>query len=286
MSTTVTELFKSTGGDNERRQYVCLVDGAADADAARTAVLAAAPTVMGTLVRGKGGADVEPLGPSLWAGRVDYVPYDQAATPPGGYSFSGSTGGGSQRIMAAKAGQTTSYAAGGTGTAEDYHGAIGIRREGNALNVEGVVVTVPVFRFTVTRYIAAVDMTTAHLTAAYACTGRVNSAAFSVSLNDVGDLTFAAREVLLLSVDPQERPEQADWVVTYQFAAQPNQTDQAIGTITGIDWTGWDVVDVVFEEVKDPTTGLMVKVPSAVYVHQVYDGADFSQLGDLTWPGT
>jgi hypothetical protein len=136
-------------------------------------------------------------------------------------------------------------------------------------SVEGVDVTVPVYNFSETHYIADAAVTGAYKAALFGLTGRVNNAAFK---------RFAAGEVLFLGASGSKRGDE-DRQITFKFAASPNVTGLTVGTITGIAKGGWQYMWVLYEEQEDATASKLVKRPKAVYVERVYYDGNFSALG-------
>ena len=114
---------------------------------------------------------VEQIGPTLWDGSVRYGPRKRPET--GESSFSFDTGGGTQHVTQSL--QTLGAYAPPDMTAPDYQGAIGVAGE----NVEGVDVTVPVYNFAETHYIAVENVTQAYKAALFALTGRIKRRAVS-----------------------------------------------------------------------------------------------------------
>jgi len=157
-------------------------------------------------------------------------------------------------------GTRASYPAPGR-TAPNYQGAIGV--DGSTVN--GVDVTVPAFNFSLRRRFKFVS--TAYLAQVLSLTGKVNSATWEV---------FAAGELLFLGAEGAEDDE--NYVdMTYQFAARPNQTGLTIGGINGITKRGWDYLWVKHEE--KVVADLVLTVPAAVYIEQVYPEGNLSTLG-------
>jgi hypothetical protein len=105
-------------------------------------------------------------------------------------------------------------------TAPNFKGAIGVTAD----SVEGVDITVPVYHFAETHYLADAVVTLAYKLTLFALTGRVNNSAFK---------GFAAGECLFLGAAGTKRGS-GDWEVGYRFAFSPNVTGLTVGDITGI----------------------------------------------------
>ena len=149
--------------------------------------------------------------------------------------------------------------------APDFKGAIGVTHD----SVEGVDITIPVYNFSETHYIATAAVTGAYKAALFNLTGKVNDGAFR---------GFAIGEVLFLGASGSKRGED-DWEITFRFAASPNVTGLTIGDITGIDKKGWEYMWVRYADAEDAAAKAIVKKPVAVYVEKVYETGDFAGLG-------
>lgn len=158
----------------------------------------------------------ERLSDTHWVGRAEY------GLVPEQSSYSFETGGGTQHITNSLA-TVNRYP---PGTAPDFQGAIGVTENG----VEGVDITVPVYQFAETHFIADALVTAAYKATLCYLTGKVNSAPFK---------GFQAGEVLFLGASGQRRGN-GDWEICFRFAASPNVTGLAVGPITGIAKGGWE----------------------------------------------
>ena len=262
MAVTVTEKFGSrptNEGENPSIDLLYVIDGTDDDIEAKSNLLTASPILYDGLVRQS--LHIEQIGPLLWDGSVRYGPRKRPET--GESSFSFDTGGGTQHVTQSLE-TLGAYAPPGM-TAPDFKGAIGATGE----NVEGVDVTVPVYNFSETHYLASELVTGAYKAALFALTGRINAAPFR---------GFAAGEVLFLGASGSKRGEE-DWEITFRFAASPNVTGITVGDITGINKRGWDYLWVRYEDAEDATAKVLVKRPVAAYVERVYYDGDFSALG-------
>ena len=143
---------------------------------------------------------------------------------PGDSSYSFDTGGGTQHITHGK--QTVGTYAPVGKTAPDFDGAIGVTRD----RVEGVDITVPVYRFSETHVTTDAQVTASYKGTLFNLTGKTNNGSFK---------GFAAGEVLFLGASGSKRSD-GDWEIPFNFAASPNKTGLAIGSITGIAKKGWE----------------------------------------------
>jgi hypothetical protein len=197
----------------------------------------------------------ERLSDTHWVGRVEYALTSEQSQ----YAFE--TGGGTQHITNSLL-TVNKYP---PATAPDFAGAIGVTENG----VEGVDITVPVYQFAETHFIADELVTPAYKATVAYLTGRTNVAAFK---------GFAIGEVLFLGAAGQRRGN-GNWEICFRFAASPNVVNLTIGSITGIAKAGWDYLWVRYLDKEDTVAKAMVKQPLAVYVERVYQPGDLSLLG-------
>ena len=235
-----------------------VIRGTNDDAAANSALLAASPVLYGGLVRQS--LHTERIAEYEWEGSVRYGRFEPPQT--GDSSFSFDTGGGTQHITQSLA---TVGAYSVDGPPPDFRGAIGVTRD----SVDGVDITVPVYNFSETHYIATGLVTAAYKAVLFYLTGQVNNAPFR---------SLAAGEVLFLGVSGSKRGPD-DWEITYRFAASPNVAGLAVGDMTGIAKRGWEYLWVRYEDVEDTNAKALVKRPVAVYVEQVYPYGNFAGLG-------
>ncbi|NLX57683.1 MAG: hypothetical protein GXY74_01185 [Phycisphaerae bacterium] len=265
MSITVQERLDSRPASIGRSSNIDLayqVMGTSDDQAAYDAVAAGAPASYRGMVR-----DTISLEPTertdLWYATVRYVPPGgQKKDPPetGESSFSFDTGGGTQHITQSL---STSGRYGQSGdSAPNFHGAIGVTSD----SVEGCDITVPVYQFSETHYLADAQVNKA---AYFALTGKVNNAPFK---------GCAAGECLFLGASGSKRGT-GDWEITFKFAASPNKTNITIGSITVASKKGWEYLWIRYHDVVDDTVNMIVKRPCGAYVEKVYEEGSFSALG-------
>jgi hypothetical protein len=269
MPITVTEKSDSRPGSTGQDASADLhytIRGTADDAAAKAALLATAPATHGGLVRQT--ARIEPVrvdesdaAGSIWEGTVRYGCF--AASPPpetGDSSFSFDTGGGTQHITQALA-SVARYPA----SAPDFKGAIGYDGE----NIEGVEITVPVYNWSETHYVADGVVTDAYKQTLANLTGTVNNAAFR---------GFAAGEVLFLGASGSKRGD-ADWEVTFRFARTPNRVNFTVGDIAVASKKGWEYMWIRYAAVSDLVAKVLVRRPASVHIEKVYPDGDFAGLG-------
>ena len=256
--------------DGQSAELTYTVRGTDDESAATAALKGTAPATFNDLVRQP--VSVEPVhidtgspDACVWTGTARYVPASAAEKAPetGDSVFSFDTGGGTQHITQSI--QTIgSYAA--DGTPPDFQGAIGVTHD----NVEGVDITVPVYNFSETHYLAAEVVTPAYKGTLFSLTGKVNSGSFR---------GLAEGECLFLGASGSQRGIGEDWEVTFRFAGSPNRTGISVGPITGIDKKGWEYLWVRYADAEDEPSKTLVKQPIAAYVEKVYESGNFAGLG-------
>jgi len=257
--------YTSSGADpGQERHYTVL--GTSDELAARLAVQGAAPVVIdhyldGTLLVWRQSIEMEPVGEEQWHGAVRY----STVRPTNESVYSFETGGGTTHITQSLQTVASYYELLHFLSAPDFKGAIGVTNDG----VEGTDIVVPVYQFAETHYLPPTFVTPGYKALLYSLTGKVNSLPFK---------GFAAGEVLFLGASGSIRGG-GDWEIAYRFAASPNVTGLAVGSITGVDKKGWEYLWVRYKDADDDTAKALVKVPASVHIEQVYGTANLSLMG-------
>ncbi len=261
MPVTIVEKFDSrestVGIESPNIDLLYVVQGTDDDSVVKATVEATMPAIYSGLVFQD--YHITPLGAGVWEVSVRYGKKEPKDTGESQFSFD--TGGGTTHITQSL--QTIAKYAPAGKTAPDFKGAIGVTQD----SVEGTDVTIPVYNFTETHYIAAALVTGAYKATLFSLTGRTNNAPFK---------GFAAGEVLFLGASGSLRGED-DWEITFRFAASANVTGLTIGDIVGVDKKGWEYLWVRYADAEDQN--VLVKKPIAVYVERVYEEGDFSLLG-------
>lgn len=261
MTATIRERFDSReateGVDSPTVDLIHVVEGTEDDAEVRALVESTIPAIHLGLVFQT--YHMAHLGGGVWEVSSRYGKSEPKDT--GASSFSFDTGGVTAHITQSLS-TAGRYAPAGS-TAPDCKGAIGVTTD----SVEGTDVTVPVYNFTETHYLPVASVSPAYKAALFGLTGRVNSGSFR---------GFAVGEVLFLGASGSQRGAD-DWEITYRFAASPNVTGLAVGSITGIAKKGWEYLWVRYGDAEDEN--VLVKRPIAAYVEQVYPLGDFAGLG-------
>ena len=276
MAATIVEKAESRAasqGDQNSFELQYSVMEAADEAAALAALTADSPTTGGGLVRKN--CRVEPVGDgsSCWNGTVTYgvtAGSKRLTSEEGSKSLSFDTTGGTQHITQAKEHISTTYYEGDT--PPDFQGAIGVTDD----SVEGCDITVPVFSFSVTKYMSKAAMTAEYVGYLFTLTGKTNSEAVSITVNGL-TLSFAVGELLFLGASGSARGDDS-WEVTFRFAASPNATDIPVGGITVPAKGGWEYLWVQYKDAKDTGANCVLKKPKRVIVDRVYDSGNLALL--------
>jgi hypothetical protein len=209
------------------------------------------------------------LGPGCWEFTSTYIDgrkHDELKQPEtGDYKISGSTTGGTAKILVSKA-TIAKYAPSGE-TALDFKQSIGVTREGE---VQGVEIVVPAMKFTIDYTQPKAVITVNYSKLLEDLTGTVNNSTF---------FGRPAGEVLFLGADFSQGIK-SDPTCSYQFLRLPNIAGATIGDLTGIAKLGHEYLWIYFEEQPDPAAkNRPAKRPKYAYVERVYDLTDFSSLG-------
>lgn len=260
-------LVKSVTGSNSSAELAYIVLGTDNDIAARDALEAEAPNTYATLPRQS--VQIEPLGPGLWDGLARYALVGGGGgggLPTGESTFQFDTGGGTQHITQSLA--TVQRVPAPGMVAPDFQSAIGVSADG----VEGIDITVPVYHFAETHYKPDAQITGAYKGVLFNLTGKVNADGFR---------GFAPGEVLSLGASGAKRGSstEADWEITYRFAASPNVSGLSVGPIGGITKKGWEYLWVRYSDQEDTAAKALVKRPVAAYVERVYESGSFAALG-------
>jgi hypothetical protein len=171
---------------------------------------------------------------------------------------------GSQQVTLTHASATTPFTGGGR-IAPDFGGGININSNGE---IQGISVDRPRFNFTLTKYWPTAVITPAYQIAVSQLVGKVNNATFG---------GYAAGTIRFLGA--RGRIAGNKWPIAYRFEFSPNETGISVGDVTGISRTGWQYLDIYKRTTSDATAKKKVELPHSVYVHTVYEPADFSILG-------
>jgi hypothetical protein len=258
------------GGKNPTWTVRYQIEGSTDPEAVKTALADQSEPTYGGLIRDTYTAKEE--GNGLWLGEVRYVSPGSLRREPQPVSTVRETfnsGGGTQHITQSRETRMV-YASGDFPVSMDNtKGAIGVTLEGE---VQGCDIVTPAYNFTRRKVFLPGDVDNEYKAIIYALTGKVNDDEFE---------DFAAGEVLFLGAEGSDRDDGC-YEISFSFSAKPNQTDQTIGDIEGIDYGGWDYVWILYVPKENEDTKLVMKVPAGVWVERVYDEGDFDDLGDLS----
>lgn len=168
--------------------------------------------------------------------------------------------------------------------APDSYGAINV--SGNQVN--GVTKTVPAFNFSETWMIPAWYLLVGKADAAGASNDDGESPGptipFAQKLRELTGTTnkdkwriFQKGEVLFLGARYDVSRASTMVPVTYSFSVKPTRTDFDVGDIKVYFCRGWDNLNIQYEDVSEGNVA--VKKPKYVYVDQIYEDANFAELG-------
>lgn len=133
--------------------------------------------------------------------------------------------------------------------------------------------------WTAEKVFAKSSITNSWLDAVRAARGTVNQNSFAVTAFTTSNpLSFPALSVLFLGT---EGTEEEDGVrVRFSFVMGTNELDVAVGGVTGITKNAHDFLWPLWESTTDDNN-FVVRQAAGVYVHQLYDPADWSALSEL-----
>ena len=250
------------------------IRGAADEDAALTALMGAAPGTIGTLVIVPDDCRVEEEaeegGGYIYRGTAVYKHEDEVPPEPGEWTVSVDISGQSTRIYQARS-HVADYAPAGV-TAPNFKGAINVA-DGV---VQGADVIVPFVNYTINTRFPTEDIDDAWVRTVSAIVGSQNASTYH---------GFAAGELLLTRISANQRGD-GFTDVSFGFGFSANESSivitgvnasNAAANITVTSKRGWDYLWVRYE---DRTIGTYtIKQPVSAHVEQVYKDMSFSALG-------
>lgn len=275
MPATATEAYLGQRSSGKAAERPWIIKGASSDSDARTALLAAAPTTLGSMNRIDADCDVEEIDSAggIYSGRVVYATNEFAPKPPNTFHVSFDISGQTVKI---KRSLNTQFRAGfwGAHVAVNYGGMINVNQDGT---VEGLDIFVPTMNFQVEYTFDAADVTQEWINTVSTIVGNVNDATF---------LGYDAGELLLMRISGQRRDD-GNYDITFGFAVSKNQynlqlrgdSDNEFTEITIPEKRGWDYLWFSHIDHEDTTNHVIRTLPRAAYVEQVYYDDDFDLLG-------
>ena len=268
------ESRKWNTGDNASVDLFYDLEGTSSDTFAKTLAESSTPTTYEGLVRHS--INLEPVwvdttaADGHWLVTVRYSVQDPASG--GDSTFCFDTSGGTQHITQSKE-PIGRYAPAGIVIVPDHKGAIGYNGE----TVEGVDITVPVYTWGETHYLADILVTWGYRGTLFGLTGRTNDAPFK---------GFAAGECLFLGAAGSKRAAE-EWEISFRFAGSPNVADACadwdatIKPAAAVPKKGWEYLWVQYADCIDATANpkRKLKRPVGVYVERVYPSGNFAGLG-------
>lgn len=235
---------------------------------AENALLIGSPDSVNGMQRSLADCDVEEFAENMWVGKVVWKPVVRAAnTFHVSFDISGQQTHITQSITT-----VAKYPASGVNKARDFKGTIGVNQDGT---VEGCDIQVPYMTFTINYTFAEDAVNDAYIAKLTSTVGYVNSDTFH---------EFAAGSLLLTKVSGQQR-EDGNWDLSFGFSVSANKTSFTVGSITVASKKGWDYMWVFYTDQKvaipgsSPTQNYVHKVPTSVYIEQVFPTSTYSDLG-------
>ena len=140
--------------------------------------------------------------------------------------------------------------------------------------VEGVDILTPKGNFSETHY--RDTLSSDYKTILKTLATRVNSAPFK---------GFAAGEVLFIGANARKRGDHDDWQITYQFLTNPNTVteyrmeDETGGHTEDIPKQGWEYIWFYLQQEANANRTKIDNKIRSIHVAQVYETANFAQLG-------
>lgn len=260
---TVSTKFRSVSGDQTTRTIGYIVkDATSDIDALDALELASPGSYDG-LVRTGIQID-EIVWPSLFEATVTYGKKETKEPPAtGSVEFAFDIGLENVTIKESLSTVATYQA----GTALPFYKAIDVERASDGTSVvNGVSVGRPVASFTLSYYPTWAVVTDAYKRNVMNLAGKVNSTSY---------FGYNAGEVRFVGCTGKAR-NGTDWELSYRFEVRLNRTGITIGSFSGIDVDGWDVLWVYNEQ--EIVSGKYLPKPYQVNVERVFERANFQTV--------
>jgi hypothetical protein len=256
------ELARGQSPSGRRRLQITGTD---DKTTAYSLAAAATASIWGGLV--KQNVRVREVGDSIWKAEVQYGVAEQGESGDVSWSFEI----GSETLHITQAVEhIASYAPDGE-TAPDHKGAIGVRRDGSGVTVDGTDIIVPVFTWEETHYVAYETVAShSYIETLEQRVATMNSGAFRI---------WESYELLLLGVSGAKRGEEPV-ALTFRFASSRTESNIAVGDdITVAEKKGHDYLWIEYQQEDDDVSKTLTSRPLAAHVERVYDATDWSSLG-------
>lgn len=261
MSITMDERPDSPTRSSESSRRSYNVEGSTDIAAIYSHVESNAPASDAGFTQRTISVSPNSTAANSWIATVNYRAPD-SSTPTGSTStFAFQVAGQRERVTHALS-KVNSYAP-PTETAPDFGTAINVTDQG----IQGVEIEFATLAYEERHEVANSAVNASLIGGVFDLFNKTNNATWKY---------FDAGEALFKGADFNRRPDGL-WEVTYRFIASPNATGLSVGSITGIDKKGHELLWVHSRE--EVVSDQLVTVPKGVYVMQVYESGDFSTLG-------
>jgi hypothetical protein len=261
MSVIVTERpgATHTGGDKPTWEVPFNIEGTNDNIEARIQLTLQSVGIYDGLFRQT--IHVEHEGFDFYTGKVTYGLNDNQPQD-GSISYNFEIGGKTEKIFQSLS--TRTYPS----NAVDYSGAIGVKKNADQIDVEGVDAPVPSYSFSLKCHLPASYYTAARRGSIYLCScAPINSAPYWGF--DPGEVRFVSASGGLKAGDKYGD-------IDFKFECSPNLSGITVGDISGISKGGWEYAEVV----REPAVSNKSLIPKAVgvYVHRLFNASDFYSL--------
>lgn len=147
----------------------------------------------------------------------------------------------------------------------DMGGAIGY--DGHRVN--GVDITTPAYTFTEQHTFERRDVNDAYRRTLAGLTGRINKKKFRRF--EPGEVLFKGATGSMITTDGEIK-----WQLLFHFATSPNRFNFYVGDIFVKEKLGWDYLWVLYGD--EVNSNRLIKRPRNVYIEQMYDFGNFSEL--------
>jgi hypothetical protein len=163
---------------------------------------------------------------------------------------------------------TTAYGA----EPADFDNAIGVKLSSSGtLEVNGAQAPSNGFSFSRRIVVPMSSMNDTYVQNIASCWKKTNNATFK---------GFPEGTILFASASGAQRG-QEDFELNFTFMHRQHRTGISVGSIDNVDVDAWEILDPFTLENEDPDFSVWGLVVDAVYVHQVYESANFALLGTL-----
>lgn len=274
MTAVVIPLFKtdegvtSYDGKRDSSTLIYMIRGVSTRAEALAAVNATAPAVNPTDGLAFQTCALEHVARFVWMARCEYGVIEPLDV--GEWTFSWDTTGATVHLAVARACRV--YSVAGYTAPVDLKKAIAVDRD---RRVQGVDVPSPSLKLTISYRLPKASVTLAYIRTLSKMVGSCNDAEYA---------GFAAYELLFLGSTGRVGTK-TDPTIDFHYLAGENLVGQTFGDITGVDKRAHELIWPWFGDAKDATADELITKPKALYVSEVIEAKDWTQLGTDNVPG-